>query len=66
MVTTIQIKETTRQALNRIKFKEKAESYDEIIQSLIESKMKSKEMFGFTKKKPLSFKKEDEMSFNEI
>lgn len=65
MTTTIQIKETTKQVLDRLKSKEKKESYDEVIKQLLEDKL-GVDMFGFTKKKPLNFKKEDEMGFNEL
>ena len=65
MTTTIQIKETTKQILDRLKLKEKKESYDEVIKQLLGDKV-GKDMFGFTKKKPLNFNKEDETGFNEV
>ncbi len=66
MATTIQLKETTKQLLDKLKFKEKVNSYDEVILNLIKEKIKLPEMFGFTKSKPLKFRKEDELSFNEL
>ena len=65
MATTIQIKETTKQMLDNLKSKKKSSSYDELIRNIISEKSKQN-MFGFTAKKPLKFKKEDEMIFNEL
>lgn len=66
MITTIQVKETTKQLLDKVKEKEKLNSYDEIIRNLLQNKLKIPNLFGITKNKPLRFKKEDEMSFNEV
>ena len=66
MVTTIQIKETTKQILDNLKSKKKASSYDELIRAIIKEKVNVQNMFGFTKNRPLKFKKEDEMGFNEL
>ena len=66
MVTTIQLNETTKQLLDRLKAKEKAESYDALVRRLLESRIEVKDMFGFTKKKPLKFGREDEMDFDEL
>lgn len=66
MVTTIQLQETTKQLLDNLKAKEKKESYDVLIRHLLKDRIKVSDMFGFTKKKPLKFNKEDEMKFNEI
>ena len=66
MVTTIQLNETTKQLLDKLKVKEKAESFDELIRRLVESRVKVRDMFGFTKKKPLKFGREDEMDFDEL
>mgnify|MGYP001584146641 CR=1 FL=1 len=66
MVTTIQLNETTKQLLDKLKVKEKAESFDELIRGLVESRVKIKDMFGFTRKKPLKFSRKDEMNFNEL
>ena len=66
MITTIQVKETTKQLLDKMKFKEKANSYDEIIRNLLQNKLKIPDLFGATKHKPLRFRKEDEMSFDEL
>jgi hypothetical protein len=66
MATTIQVNETTKQMLDNLKFKKKARSYDELIRSILEEKIAMPNMFGFTSKKSLKFRKEDEMSFNEL
>lgn len=66
MVTTIQLNETTKQLLDKLKAKEKAESFDELIRRLVESRVKVRDMFGFTRQKPLKFSRKDEMDFNEL
>lgn len=66
MVTTIQVKETTKQLLDRAKTEEQQETYDDIIRTLLTKRMDVPELFGLTKKHPLHFKKEDEMDFNEV
>ncbi len=66
MVTTVQLRETTKQLLEKLKAREKAESYDALIMGLLKSRIEVKDMFGFTRKKPLKFSREDEMSFNEL
>lgn len=66
MVTTIQLNETTKQLLDKLKAKERAESYDALVRRLLESRIEIKDMFGFTKKKPLKFGREDEMDFDEL
>ena len=66
MVITIPINETTKQLLDNFKVKIKSNSYDKVIQELLVKRTKAKEMFGFTKKKPLNFSKHDELSFNEV
>ena len=66
MVTTIQLNETTKQLLGKLKVKEKAESFDELIRRLVESRVKVRDMFGFTRQKPLKFSRKDEMDFNEL
>ncbi|MBI2549773.1 hypothetical protein HYV83_01165 [Candidatus Woesearchaeota archaeon] len=66
MVTTIQLQETTKQLLEKLKVKSKAESYDEIIRGLLESRIKVKDMFGFTREKPLRFSRKDEMDFDNL
>ena len=66
MVTTIQLQETTKQLLEKLKAKEKAESFDELIRRLVESRVKVRDMFGFTRQKPLKFSRKDEMDFNEL
>ena len=66
MVTTIQLNETTKQLLDKLKAQEKAESFDELIRRLVESRVKVRDMFGFTRQKPLKFSRKDEMDFNEL
>ena len=66
MVTTLQLQETTKQLLDKFRAKEKAESYDALVRQLLESRVKVKDMFGFTKKKPLKFGRKDEMDFDEL
>ncbi len=66
MVTSIQLQETTKQLLDKLKAKEKAESFDELILRLVESRVKVRDMFGFTKQRPLKFSRKDEMDFNEL
>lgn len=66
MVTTIQLQETTKQLLDKLKAREKAASFDELILSLVESRVKVRDMFGFTKQRPLKFSKKDEMDFDEL
>ncbi len=66
MATTIQVGETTKQLLDRLKGRESVETYDQLIQHLLRNHEKVSDMFGFTRKKPLKFRKEDEMKFNEV
>lgn len=66
MATTIQVGETTKQLLDRLKGRESVETYDQLIQCLLRNHEKVSDMFGFTRKKPLKFRKEDEMKFNEV
>ncbi len=66
MATTIQVGETTKQLLDRLKAEESVETYDKLIQRLLQNREKVSDMFGFTRKKPLRFRKEDEMRFNEV
>ena len=66
MATTIQVGETTKQLLDRLKGKENVETYDQLIQHLLHNHEKVSDMFGFTRKKLLRFQKEDEMKFNEV
>ncbi len=66
MPTTIQISTTTKQMLNMLKEKEQMETYDKIIQKLLEEKLKIPDsMFGVAK--GLSkWKKEDRAEFREL
>ncbi len=66
MATTIQVGETTKQLLDRLKARESVETYDKLIQRLLQNHEKVSDMFGFTSKKPLRLRKEDEMKFNDV
>ena len=66
MPTTIQIKETTKQRLDTLKSQKRADSYDEVIQSLLGQSGRSRDMFGFAKGKLKPFAKEDEMDFDKL
>jgi len=67
MATTIQVQETTRQMLESLKQSSNAQSYDEVIRSLMEKKKSIHSMFGYTAKKPLIYnKEEDRMKFHEF
>jgi len=66
MTTTIQVRETTKQILDSLKSKEKKGSYDEVIVHLLKVKIELNDMFGYSRKNQLKFKKEDEMVFDEI
>jgi predicted CopG family antitoxin len=64
MATTIQISDTTKQLLSKIKDQEHATSYDEVILHLVKKKSKVPEsMFGAAK--GMTWKKEDRMEFKE-
>jgi len=66
MPTTIQVQETTKQLLDQVRVKEHDKTYDQVIRNLLTKHMKIPLLFGITKKNPISFKKEDEMEFNEV
>lgn len=64
MATTIQVSGGTRQMLELLKKKEKAASYDQIIQHLVKSHTHTPTtMFGAVK--GLTWKKEDRLRFND-
>ena len=65
MATTIQIRESTKQMLDRIKETEHVQTFDDVIVELAKNKLKvPKSLFG--KGKISKFKKEDRMSFHEL
>ena len=66
MVTTIQVQETTKQLLERVKIDEHLSTYDDAIRRLLVDKMRVPDMFGVTKKKPLRFSKKDELGLHEL
>ncbi|MBI5393534.1 hypothetical protein HZA96_06720 [Candidatus Woesearchaeota archaeon] len=66
MISTIQLKQTTKQRLDSLKNKEKLQSYDQVIVHLLSSHKDVPEMFGFNRKKPIRFTREDEMKFHEL
>ena len=64
MATTIQISDTTKQLLSKLKTQEHAASYDEVILHLVKKKTKSPpSMFGTAK--GMKWEKENRMEFNE-
>ncbi len=65
MATTIQVTETTKQLLERLKEEDKAGSYDEVIQKVLLVREKvPKSMFGVDK--GIVWKKEDRLKFREL
>ena len=65
MPTTIQVSDTTRQVLERLKEQQHAASYDQIIQQLVQKQNKvPTSMFGALK--GLKWKKEDRMETHEL
>lgn len=66
MATTIQISDTTKQMLEKLKSNEQMETYDKVIQHLVKKHTHvSKSMFGSNKK--LTWRKEeDRMKFHEL
>ncbi len=64
MATTIQVSDSTKQLLEKLKKEEKVNSYDEIIQELLFARTKvSKSMFGADR--TLTWTKKDRMVFHE-
>ena len=65
MATTIQISDTTKQVLEKLKEKEHALTYDEVIQHLVKKHTKvASSMFGTVK--GLAWKKKDRLDFDEL
>ncbi|MBI2109870.1 hypothetical protein HYT58_01705 [Candidatus Woesearchaeota archaeon] len=65
MSTTIQISNTTRQILEKLKTREKVESYDRVIQNLVKLHTKiPPSMFGSFKE--LKWKKGDRLDLREL
>lgn len=66
MATTIQVSDTTKQMLDRLKEKKQVKTNDQIIQLLIDEKMDlPKSMFGAAKGLG-RWKKEDRAEFREL
>ena len=67
MATTIQVQESTRQMLDKIKQRGSWNSFDDVIVDLAREKLKvPKSLFGKGKGKVSSFKREDRLKFREI
>lgn len=65
MATTIQISNTTKQVLEKLKTEEKVESYDQVIQTLVKMHTRvPKSMFGSFK--GLKWKKSDRLDLREL
>ena len=65
MATTIQVSNSTKQILELLKKKEKADSYDQVIQHLVQEHTHiKKSMFGTSK--GTGWKKEDRLEFREL
>ena len=67
MVTTVQISESTKQMLERIKVTEDLPTYDDVIADLAKERINVPDsMFGKGKGKISRFKKEDKLKFHEL
>lgn len=67
MPTTIQIKKTTLSKLKKLKEEKKVNSYDEVIESLIQNELNlPKSLLGFMKQKTSSFIRDIEDKDHEI
>lgn len=67
MATTIQIQDSTKQMLEKIKELENKPSYDEVITGLVKEKLSiPKSFFGKGKGKISSFKREDRLKLHEL
>ncbi len=65
MATTVQINESTRQMLERIKDMDNIPTFDQVISELAKERIKvPKSLFG--KGKITRFKKEDKLKFHEL
>lgn len=67
MPTTIQIKKTTLTKLKKLKEEKNVNSYDEVIEALIQNELNlPKSLFGFMKQKTSSFARDSEDKDHEI
>ncbi len=67
MPTTIQIKKKTLNKLKKLKDERKANSYDEVIEALIQNELNlPKSLLGFMKQKTSSFTRDTEDKDHEI
>ncbi len=67
MSTTIQIKKTTLSKLKKLKEEKNANSYDEVIEVLIQNELNlPKSLLGFMKQKTTSFIRDSEDKDHEI
>lgn len=67
MPTTIQIKKTTLSKLKKLKEEKKVNSYDEVIEALIQNELNlPKSLLGFMKQKTISFTRDIEDKDHEI
>lgn len=67
MPITIQIKEKTLAKLKKLKIERKANSYNEVIEALIQNELNiSKNLLGFMKQKTSSFTRDTEDKDHEI
>ncbi len=67
MATTIQVSESTRQMLEKIKEIENRFTFDDVIAELVRDKLKvPKSLFGKGKGKISQFKKEDRLKLHEL
>ena len=65
MATTIQINESTKQMLERIKILENRSSFDEVVTELAEKKLSIPKSF-FGKGKISKFKRQDRLKFHDL
>ena len=67
MPTTIQLKNSTLNKLKKLKKEKKANSYDEVIEELIQHELNLPEsLFGFMKGKTKSFQRNMEEDYHEL
>ena len=67
MPIKIQIKEKTLAKLNKLKSEKKLNSYDEVIEAMIQNELNiSKNLLGFMKQKTTSFTRDTEDKDHEI
>lgn len=67
MATTVQIDESTKQMLEKIKEMENRPTFDDVITELVKDRLKvPSSLFGKGKGKISRFKKEDRLKFHEL